>query len=208
VERSVMAEGFFWGNDPNVNQQLRQRIAMAMLSQKKGYPKTFGEGLTSVGDAIGDIGMMRRLEQGDVAAQAAGKAAVDKYSSPSAAPPTGYAPPDSIAPASAAIDNAIAPAAAAAPAATLTPQETADGVSDGGYNVLDAQAGFKRQGDGRLQDVIASKESNPDMQAYYGSLSSGERRGPGDVSPTGAKGPWQFTNGTVPTVWPQWARLR
>lgn len=64
------ASGFFWGNNPNVNQQLRQRIAAQMMSQKKGYPKTLGEGLSAIGDSLGDIGMARRLEQGDLAQQA------------------------------------------------------------------------------------------------------------------------------------------
>ena len=35
----------------------------------KGYPKNIGEGLTAIGDSIGDLGMMRRLEQGDLASR-------------------------------------------------------------------------------------------------------------------------------------------
>jgi hypothetical protein len=43
--------------------QLRQRIAEAMLknASRKGYPKTLGEGLTAIGDAIGERGQMQAL---------------------------------------------------------------------------------------------------------------------------------------------------
>src|SRR6478752_2297348 len=59
-------------NDPRVNAQLRQRIALQMMSQgKKGYPKNIGEGLTAIGDSLGDIGMARQLAQADLAAQGA-----------------------------------------------------------------------------------------------------------------------------------------
>ena len=40
---------FFPQNDKNVPQGLRQKIALAMLMQKRAYPKTFGEGLASIG---------------------------------------------------------------------------------------------------------------------------------------------------------------
>lgn len=66
-------EGFFWANNPNINMRLRERIALQMMSQKKGYPKTVGEGLTAVGDAIGDRMTMARLEQADLAQQAASR---------------------------------------------------------------------------------------------------------------------------------------
>ena len=46
---------FFWANNSNINQQLRQRIALQMLSQRKAFPKNVGEGLTAIGDAIGDL---------------------------------------------------------------------------------------------------------------------------------------------------------
>jgi hypothetical protein len=58
--------------DPStqVNSALRQRIALAMLSAKKGYPKNIGEGLTAIGDAIGDRALMRKLAAADVMDQA------------------------------------------------------------------------------------------------------------------------------------------
>lgn len=66
------ASGFFNAgdmNDPRVNAALRQKIAMSMLASKKGYPKNIGEGLTSIGDALGDIGTMRKLAQFDLGQQ-------------------------------------------------------------------------------------------------------------------------------------------
>jgi len=58
-------------NDPRVNSQLRQQIALRMMGQgaKKGYPKTLGEGLTAIGDSLGDIGMARQLASADLAQQ-------------------------------------------------------------------------------------------------------------------------------------------
>ena len=69
--------------------------------------------------------------------------------------------------------------------------------ADGGYNMIDAQAGFKRPTPGYMQDTITRNVADPDRQAYLGSLVGGEApRGPADVSPTGADGPFQFTRGT------------
>lgn len=62
----------FFGNDPSSGGganypalESRRRIALQLIAQggKKGYPKTLGEGLTSIGDAIGDIGTMRALQR-------------------------------------------------------------------------------------------------------------------------------------------------
>ena len=70
--------------------------------------------------------------------------------------------------------------------------------ADAGYNSIDAQAGFKRPTPGYIGDAIARNVSDPDRQAYLGSLVGGEApRGPADVSPTGADGPFQFTRGTA-----------
>jgi hypothetical protein len=63
---------FFSGADPasnNANFILRQKIAMALLGGKKGYPTTLGQGLTALGDAIGNLRLRREMEQSDVAAQ-------------------------------------------------------------------------------------------------------------------------------------------
>jgi hypothetical protein len=61
LEDLAAVPSYFQGNDPNVNAQLRQRIAMAMMAKQRRYPKTFGEGLSAIGESLGDIGMARRL---------------------------------------------------------------------------------------------------------------------------------------------------
>ena len=69
--------------------------------------------------------------------------------------------------------------------------------ADNPYNVLDAQIGYKRPAPSYISGAIARNVSDPDRQAYLGSLSGGEApNGPADVSPTGADGPFQFTRGT------------
>jgi len=42
-------------------QQLRQRIALDLMTKKRAYPKTFGEGLAAIGDSLGEIGTTRAL---------------------------------------------------------------------------------------------------------------------------------------------------
>ena len=239
-------------NDPRVNQQLRQRIALAMMARDKKYPKNVGEGLSAIGDAIAERKMMQSLLQGDLSQQDQAKAAASGLTGAppaAAASPQSYAPPDSLPPAVAAINSAasqgdaaplvppeaqppppletapsqpasmlapqmptgiqgvtatplsqamnpqpmLPPQARVAPAPAPGPQAGADG-----YNMLDAQTGLKRPGSGRTQDaVMRAYPNNPDMQAYLSSLSAGEWRGPGDVSSTGARGPWQFVPGTA-----------
>jgi hypothetical protein len=63
---------FFAGaGNANTPQALRQKIALAMLMQKRKAPSTFGEGLSAIGDSLGDIGMMRRIESEAAAAEQA-----------------------------------------------------------------------------------------------------------------------------------------
>ena len=61
-----MALGFFSPEEVASPAQmaLRQRIALAMLanSKRSGYPKNLGEGLTAIGDAIGERGQIATLE--------------------------------------------------------------------------------------------------------------------------------------------------
>jgi hypothetical protein len=83
----------FWGNDPNVNQQLRQRLALQMMASKKAYPKNLGEGLSAIGDAIGEIGTARRVEQSDLAAQKAAQAVGDAARTAPVTAPLATPPP-------------------------------------------------------------------------------------------------------------------
>jgi hypothetical protein len=188
-----MAEGYFQAgdlNDPRVNQALRQRIALQlMLGKGKGYPKNIGEGLSAIGEAIGDRGLARMLEQSDIAAQG-----VEPPAAAAVAPAqkVSYAPADmQDEPAVKAINTAILQKPG--PVSDQPPPQ------EGGYNAIDAQAGFpaSRTTPGYIQDAIARQETNPDMQAYYGSLVAAEApKGPRDTSSTGAAGPYQFTRGT------------
>ena len=248
------ALGYFSLNDssdPRVNQALRQKIAIAMMARDRKYPKNLGEGLSAIGDAIGERKMMQSLLQGDLSQQDQAKAAASGLTGASpaaAASPQSYAPPDSLPPAVAAINSAasqgdaapLAPpeaqppppleTAPSQPASMLAPQmptgiqgvtatplsqamnpqpmlppqarvapAPAPGPQAGAapYNMIDAQAGFKRPGPGYIQDAITRNVANPDRQAYLASLVAGEApHGPADVSSTGADGPFQFTRGT------------
>lgn len=70
----AQAMGYFWStpqsNSPASVQALRQRMAMAMLMQKRKYPTTFGEGLSAIGEALGERSLMRQMEQEATAASA------------------------------------------------------------------------------------------------------------------------------------------
>jgi hypothetical protein len=79
----------FFQSNPGVNKELRQRIALAMLvKQQKAAPKNFGEGLTAIGDAIAERSLMKQIENSDLAAQAAGRADLDRLMPPAAASST------------------------------------------------------------------------------------------------------------------------
>jgi hypothetical protein len=103
-------------DNKNVPQSLRQRLAMAMLLQKRQYPKTFGEGLSAIGDALGDRAIMRQVMGDAAGAEATAQKARDEIfgggGGASSLAPTS----DVEQPAVAAINRSIrTPAAAAAP---------------------------------------------------------------------------------------------
>jgi hypothetical protein len=230
---------FFSGTDPgtnNANFILRQKIAMSLLAGKKGYPNTLGQGLTALGDAIGNLRLRRQMEQDDVAAQ---REAMGTPAAPGAPQPqAAYTPGDATRSAYAVERDAEAPAraetplytapsqpssmlASATPSGLTAPQptlrdlrtdQTAEGdgagatpsrsspasEEDGGYNVIDAQAGTRMaQSPEYARAAIARATRNPDMQAYLGNLVAKESPRPNDVSSTGAKGPFQFVPGTA-----------
>src|SRR4029079_9531886 len=86
----------------NVPQALRQKIALAMLMQKRAYPKTFGEGLASIGDSLVDAFGVRAIQGEAAAAEKAGAAAEDRIINAPASPATqtlrrSYAPEDTAA---------------------------------------------------------------------------------------------------------------
>jgi hypothetical protein len=94
---SMFGPGFFFAGagDSNTPQALRQKIALAMLMQKRKAPSNLGEGLSAIGDSLGDIGMMRRIEGEAAAGEQAGIGAENRIlggGGPQAAAP-GSPPP-------------------------------------------------------------------------------------------------------------------
>ena len=87
------------------------------------------------------------------------------------------------------------------PAGQFTPRDriaAALAPSEGGYNILDAQAGMPRVGTARGQAMgERAYPGNPDMQAYASQLNAAEQPKPGDTSSTGARGGFQFIPSTA-----------
>ena len=109
--------GFFFSgdkNDPRVNPQLRQRLALAMLARDRKYPKNLGEGIAAVGANFADAITQRQLEQADLAQQDAAKGIISGLRDTSSASPAPYAPPSD------SLENA--PAVRAIEAATSQPK--------------------------------------------------------------------------------------
>lgn len=113
---------------------LRQRIALEMLKQggRKGYPRNLGEGLTAIGDALGERAQMDRLVglQGRIdAAQEKGRSALPPAEdAPAPAPKTETPPaPDTAPPAPQSNANppAAQPAADNSPAPAVSPYQVA-----------------------------------------------------------------------------------
>lgn len=102
-----MAEGYFWGADPDVNSKLRERIALQIMQSPRPYPKTVGEGLTALGEGIGNFMSSRKLFDADVAAQQRARGIADSVIGPPTAPasppqqqsaPPQQAPPQQVPP--------------------------------------------------------------------------------------------------------------
>jgi len=91
-------------NDPNINQQLRQRIALQMLANKRGAPKNLGEGIAALGEAFGERMRMKRLGEQEGASEAAAKAAEARI----LGQPVAAAAPSSYAPTTAVADDGVA----------------------------------------------------------------------------------------------------
>jgi hypothetical protein len=69
--------------------ELRKKIALAMMarSRSKGYPKNIGEGLTAIGDSLGDIGLMHSLERQQAEMDEQRRRQMDEAPPPPPAPP-------------------------------------------------------------------------------------------------------------------------
>jgi len=131
----------FGGNDGLSYEELKRRraIASALAARQRGFPKNVGEGLTylgeSIGEAVGDW-RLREMEK----RQQAGEQQIHQR-----APGTGYIPPvetgppparpsvaPAPAPAPAPARPSVAPAPAPAPAPAAPPAYTPGPASDGG----------------------------------------------------------------------------
>lgn len=71
AETDYVSPGFIFGGNaeaPTLEELKRRRaIAAAIAAQKKGYPKTLGEGLTYLGESIGEAGLEWRERQAEAA---------------------------------------------------------------------------------------------------------------------------------------------
>lgn len=153
---------FFFANDPTdprVNSTLRQRIALAMMSGKRPLPKTLGEGLGAIGEAIGDIGTERRLLAADKAQQEAALAI----------PPT--------TPEVAGVAGAAGSPGVAAPAAAAPPVPTAAATDDINrtyapeeYNPIDQAATLREQ----RAPYMAQLEKDPGKMLTAAALMTSE----------------------------------
>jgi hypothetical protein len=96
----------------------RRKIAEALAAQKKGFPKNVGEGLTYLGESIGEAGLNYRLRQAEAAQLRGDDAVVSGAPVPSHTPTGGAAPPPSA---------TVGPRAAADPAVSETVAAAEDG---------------------------------------------------------------------------------
>jgi GH24 family phage-related lysozyme (muramidase) len=119
----------FWGNDKGAGSygalEMRRKIAAQLAGQKKGFPKNLGEGLTYLGESIGEAGMMARLEAME-RARSGQLAEADKLLSggdTTTAPPVAAAPPPA-ARTSEAVTEAPVVTASAPPVTTTEPVVT------------------------------------------------------------------------------------
>jgi hypothetical protein len=166
----------FFGNDPSTGGgtnygalEARRRMALQLMANggKKGYPKNIGEGLASLGDSLGEIGMMRALQQQEAAYQRKVDTAAGS-GPPSAVPPGPQAsletPPVTRSP--------VASATPAAPVAALANPP----VNPLQKNAIDAEADLTDPAQQNELDLAADTSgSTPDFGDRY----SGVRPQPG-----------------------------
>ena len=192
---------FFFQNDPNINAELRKRIALQMMASQGKFPKTIGEGLSAIGDAIGDRGIAYQLGQQDLAMQglnppAAGATGPQAYSNVRIQDEPGV---QAITAASGPSISPVAPSAIAQQQprpASLPPaqnQVVAPGATpaEGGFNELDAAGAadptFARQR--AIGGIESGGSRNP--YATLGAVTPSGDRAYGRYQVMGANiGPW------------------
>ena len=163
------------GSVPTYGQLLmRRKIAEAMASRRSlGFPKTFGEGLTYLGDAIGEVGQRNQL---DAMEQAKGARDQEILKG------TG-------------IGTDTSSAVIAPPAPTRTSYAPESDAEQPTPAPATSVSGF-RPPPAYLSAALERDVADPQRRAYLGHLASKEAQSPDEVSPTGAAGPFQFTRGT------------
>ena len=112
----------FGGNTGLTYEQLKRRraVALALASQRRGFPKTVGEGLTYLGESIGDTLAERRLDAAERAQGLVDRTALNpSMAAPSALPSS---PAQASRPAPTATKPAPPPAPVRPPVAPVSPR--------------------------------------------------------------------------------------
>lgn len=144
---------------------------MQLLQQRRAFPKTIGEGLSAIGESLGDIGIMRRLEAADVAAQ---KEANDKAAKYAALPPASMTDVQNTAPPPSAVTRSLASNASPGKIyendepSPLDPPSGAD--RDAAIRTLVAEAGNQSP---EGQNAVASVIRNRAVNGGYGGDTAG-----------------------------------
>jgi len=127
-----MSDSYIFSNDPRSGAptyealQARRKIAIALAARQRAFPKNIGEGLTYLGDAIGDVMTDRRLTADEARYRQESDAQVQRVlqpgvaappAAPSAAPgPVSAAPdPDTMSLAANDVEKAVQPVSAPPP---------------------------------------------------------------------------------------------
>ena len=190
--------GYFYSNDPKTKAPIswsqleaRRKIAAALASRARPYPKTIGEGLTYAGEQIGSALEDRRLARDELVAseyedtvRRGAPGAVSAAPAADAAATPGGAPT---------LPGAQPPPVAQQPP-PVQPQQPQPRPSPAQLSVPqpppEVAAGMNRAFDER--------GIPPEQRPYYNTLAYHESKfDPNAVSPTGARGPFQFTRGTA-----------
>ena len=188
----MVASGILGGTSPSSVQALRQKIALAMLMQKRKAPANLGEGLSAIGESLGDMGVMRRLES----EAAAASAQTDKDIEADRTAVTPGAISNSAVPGARAESETPPPTSSVASSTPVfRPPRGTVGRPPAGTEVSEGNYGYNPPPP-YLAAALERNVPDPERRAYLGHLAGKEARSANEVSSTGAAGPFQFTRGT------------
>jgi len=199
--------------------QQRRKIAAAMAARQSRAPKNIGEGLSAIGEALGEryydyetnkqANEARGYEAGRISgAPPDVPPSVTPYSLPQTppvsappppSPPAAVTPPPPPTPPRAAAPGSGA--VAMAPAATRSldvedPQQPPQAAAAAAPPAPGAPPPGFRPPPAYLAAALRERIQDPTRRAYLGQLAGKEAQTPGEVSPTGAAGPFQFIRST------------